>query len=180
VSVGPPRSLREAWTGAPLPAVVVPDAVSVERARALRERFSSAGFRRFALLDRGSFDVLVDVPDAELLDVVAGVASAVSGRALAVGEARVLRLRPGDYVLLRNDRAHEDRPVEAVLDLSERAVARAEVHYRHRGQVYFAFGGPPGALALVERGPTVLANHTYVTKRQENDVVRLVVLLRDG
>jgi len=38
----------------------------------------------------------------------------------------------------------------------------------------------PGALAMVERGLTVMCNHTYVSKRStQASVERLVVLLRD-
>jgi hypothetical protein len=60
-------------------------------------------------------------------------------------------------------------------------VAGAEVHYRHRGQVFFTFPSTPGALALVERGPTVMCNHTYVSQRTPDaSVVRLIVLLRDA
>jgi len=37
----------------------------------------------------------------------------------------------------------------------------------------------PNSLAVVERGPTVTRNHTYVSKLQVGVVVRLVLLLRD-
>ena len=57
----------------------------------------------------------------------------------------------------------------------------AEIHYRRRGQVYFRVPCVPNALAIVERGPTVTCNHTYVSKlHPDASVVRLVVLLRDA
>ena len=60
------------------------------------------------------------------------------------------------------------------------AVPGAEVHYRRRGQVFFRAPCAPGSLAIVERGPTVSCNHTYVSKRHADaSVVRLVLLLRD-
>jgi hypothetical protein len=73
---------------------------------------------------------------------------------------------------------HEDRPVEVVLDLSPAPAPGAEVHWRHRGQLFFAMPSAPGSLAIVERGPTVMCNHTYVSRRNEGaSVVRLMMLL---
>ena len=70
--------------------------------------------------------------------------------------------------------------VELVLDLSPAALPGAEVRYRHRGQFVFTFPSTPGALALIERSPTVICNHTYVSKLQAASVVRLIVLLRSA
>ena len=54
------------------------------------------------------------------------------------------------------------------------------VHYRRRGQVFFRVPSAPRALALIERGPTVTCNHTYVSRLHPTaDVIRLIVLLRD-
>ena len=94
-------------------------------------------------------------------------------------EARLLRLLPGDYLLAHHDRILEGNPVEVTADLSPASVPGAEVHYRRRGQVYFRFPCVPGSVAVVERGPTVTCNHTYVSKLHAGaSVVRLVVLLR--
>lgn len=171
---------RAAWTATPLPAVIVPSAVSPALARDVRERLARAGYTRFGLLDRGSYDVVEHPDEPELLEVLAGVAAEVTGRPLVPAGARALRLLPGDYLLVRHDRVQEDRPIELVLDLSPAVVPGAEVHYRHRGQVFFTAPSSPGALAIVERGPTVMCNHTYVSKRYEGvSVVRLTMLLRD-
>jgi hypothetical protein len=162
-----------------MPAVVVPDALGAALAAEARARFERAGYTRYALLDRGRYEVSRSPPEAELLAALTAIASEVTGRSLAVADARVLRLGPGDYVLVRHDRVYEDRPVELTLDLSSARVPGAAVHYRHRGQVFFMMASAPGALALVERGPTVMCNHTYVSKRDAAAaVVRLVVLLR--
>jgi len=173
-------SARESWTATPMPAVVVPHALGEGLAAEARARLERAGYTRYALLDRGSYDEVKAVGEAELLEALAGVAGEITGRSLVVAESRVLRLLPGDYVLLRHDRVHEGRPVELVLDLSPAVVPGAELHYRHRGQVFFTVPSAPGSLSLVERGPTVLCNHTYVSKLHAGaSVVRLVVLLRE-
>ena len=132
---------------------------------------------RYALYDRGSYE---HAPiDPAQLGELARIASHHTGRTLAVEEARVLRLGPGDYLLAHHDRVYEGHPIEAVLDLSPAPVAGAEVHYRRRGQVFFRFPSQPGALALVERGPTVTCNHTYITKRVAGAVViRVLARLR--
>jgi len=160
-----------------MPAVVVPHAVGPEMAAALRDDVAGAGYTRYDLLDRGSYEVAEEPPLGDLRGVLSGIASEVVGRPLAVRSLRVLRLAPGDYLLVRHDRVHDDRPVELVLDLSPGAVPGAEVHYRHRGQVYFVVPSAPGSLAIVERGPSVMCNHTYLSRRRpEASVVRLVAL----
>jgi hypothetical protein len=135
-------------------------------------------FQRYALLDRGSYDFATPDEPA-LIAALTARAERTTGRRLAVAEARALRLQPGDYVLAHHDRLHAGHPVELVLDLSAAPVPGAEVHYRRRGQVYFRVPAAPGTLAIVERGPTVTCNHTYVSKRHATAVVRLIALLRD-
>lgn len=171
-----PVMLRSAWRGSPLPAVIVPDAIGTETAAELRARLD--GFARYALLDRASYELLATPREPELVEILTGIASEVTGRSLTSIGARVLRLLPGDYLLVRHDRVYEDRPVELVLDLSPTATRGAEVHWRHRGQVYFTMPSSPGSLAIVERGPTVMCNHTYVSKRNTDAiVVRFMMLL---
>jgi hypothetical protein len=162
---------------------LIDDVVGSERAAEVRARLARAGWKRYALLDRGSFD-FVEAPDEpDLLAALSSLARAVTGRTLVPERARAVRLLPGDYVLVRHDRVYEDRPVEVVVDLSAAPVAGAEVHYRHRGQVFFVVPARPGAAAVVERGPTVMRNETYVSRREGwagAEVVRLFVLLRDA
>jgi len=162
-----------------MPAVIVPSAIGADLAAEARATLEATGYARYTLVDRGSYGFVDDPPLPALLETLVGIASAVTGRELSRVGARVLHFGPGDYLLVRHDRVHEDRPVELVLDLSPRAVPGTAIHYRHRGQVYFAAQSQPGALTIVERGPTVMANHTYVSKRfTDASVVRLVVIAR--
>ena len=174
-------STRDAWAATAMPAVVVPAAIGAELAAEVRARLESVKYTRYALLDRGSYDEVTTPGEPELLAALEGIAGEVTGRTLVVTEARALRLGPGDYLLVRHDRVYDERPVELMLDLSHVSVPGAELHYRHRGQVFFTVASTPGTLALVERGPTVMCNHTYVSKRHRKaSVVRLMVLLRDA
>jgi hypothetical protein len=88
----------------------------------------------------------------------------------------VLRLVPGDYLLARHDRIREGGTIECVVDLSPAPVPGAEVHYRQHGQVFFRVACEPGRAALVPRGPTVTANHTYLSKLHTGEVVRWIAL----
>jgi hypothetical protein len=162
-------------------ALVVDGVVTAERAAEARARLAFAGYQPYRLYDRGSYHVVGDPPLSYLVADVAHLASARTGRALAPIAARALRLGPGDYLLGRHDVVHDDHPIELVVDLSPAAVPGAAVEYRRRGQVFFVAPSRPGAVAIVERGPTVTANHTYVSRlHADAEVVRLVVLLRDA
>ncbi len=178
-------------------AEIVPDAITPALAVELRVRVEPH-YARYTLVDRGSYEhAPIDEPAlfAKLAAIVenrlaiAGAdAMALAGanatgatsakRTMTVVEARVLRLSPGDYLLAHHDRVHEGNPIELVVDLSETAIAGAEVHYRRRGAVFFRVPSAPRSLAIVERGPTVTCNHAYVSRLREGAVVRLVALVR--
>jgi hypothetical protein len=162
-----------------LPVKLIDDAIDPETCAIARAQLARTGWTRWSLLDRGSYD-FVDAPELPVVTgAIARIARETTGRELAVEHVRAVRMLPGDYVFVRHDRVYDDRPVEVVVDLSAAPVTGAEVHYRHRGQVFFVFPSRPGALAVVERGPTVMRNSTYVSKRLGNvEVVRLFVLLR--
>ena len=161
-------------------ALMVPDAIDTARAAAARTRHASH-YTRYALVDRGSYEYVVDPDEPELIALMLRAAERTTGRTLAVASSRLLRLSPGDYILAHHDRMRDDNPVEVTLDLSPAAVADAELHYRRSGQVFFRVPCAPGALAIVERGVTVTSNHCYVSKLREGaSVVRLVALLRDS
>jgi hypothetical protein len=135
---------------------------------------------RYTLLDRGSYDYARDIDEPDLTARAIAHASKITERTLKLVEARALRLGPGDYVLAHHDRVYERFPIEVAIDLSPAVVEGAEIHYRRRGQVYFRVPSAPGSAAIVERGPTVTCNHTYVSKRDPAaSVVRLVLLLAD-
>jgi hypothetical protein len=161
-------------------ATIVPEAVGPTLAAELRTRLDRAGYTRYALLDRGSYEVAIDPDEPVVIAALAGLAGQVTGRSLGLVDARALRLGPGDYLLAHHDRSHEDPLVELILDLSPASVPGAEVHYRRRGQVVFQVTSRPGALSVVERGPETACYHAYVSKRHLGaSVVRLVVRLRD-
>jgi len=159
-------------------AKIVPDAIGAARAAELRERFTTAGYTRYALVDRGSYDELRDPSDLELFAALITIASEVTERTLALVEARVIRLGPGDYLLARHDQPRAPGHVELMLDLSPAVVPGAAVHYRRDGNVTFAVPSQPCALSIVGRDPSVTCNHTYVSKlHASGSVVRLVILL---
>jgi hypothetical protein len=151
-------------------AEIVPDAIAAGR------RVNVTGFSRYALLDRGSYEV-APFTDDELLGELCQLVGRRLDRALVPVEARVIRLCAGDYLLARHDVVRDTRLVEIVLDLSP-APVDAELHYRRRGGVFFRVPCAPRSLAIVERTPLVTCNHTYVSKRWANaEVTRLIVLL---
>ncbi|MCX5746389.1 MAG: hypothetical protein NT062_28260 [Proteobacteria bacterium] len=160
-------------------ATVLPDVIEPADAAALRARFATSPTSRYALVDRGAYDAVPVHDLAPFADLVPFARDATE-RDLVIAEARVLRLRPGDYLLAHHDRVYEGFPIELVVDLSVAPIAGAEIHYRRRGQVFFRVPNAPGSVAIVERGPTVTCNHTYVSKRHPPDVevVRLILLLQ--
>ena len=159
-------------------ALEVADAIPPDLVAAVRGRLERRGYTRYALVDRGHYEFVAEPEEPALYDQVLGLAKQLVGRTLSLVRARAIRLGPGDYLMAHADPPYEDRPFELVLDLSPNPVP-AELHYRRRGQVYFRFACVPGSLAIVERGPTVTSNHTYVSKRLATaSVVRLVMLAR--
>jgi hypothetical protein len=161
-------------------ALLVPGAVDTARATAARERHA-ASFTRYALVDRGSYELVANPDEAELVALMRSAAERATGRALGLAESRIVRLRSGDYVLAHHDRIHDDNPVEVMLDLSPARVPDAELHYRRSGQVFFRVPCTPGMLSIVERGVTVTSNHCYVSKLLGDvTIVRFIVLMRDS
>jgi hypothetical protein len=150
--------------------ILVPDAVAdVAPLRA------HAAYTRYRRIDEASYEYA----EASVPEALVRIASEITDRTLRVIESRLMRLVPGDYTLAHHGYVAE-HAVELVLDVSPAVVPGAEVHYRRRGNVVFAMPSQPGALAVVERGPTITANHTYVSKRHRGaEVVRLVALLRE-
>jgi hypothetical protein len=155
-------------------AVLVPDAVGDTAVHGHWQ------LGRYTLVDRGSYDIAHDVTEPALFELAVREATRITQRALYVVESRVLVLGAGDYLLAHHDRVHDGFPIEVMIDLSPAVVQGAEVHYRRRGQVFFQVPSAPGALSIVERGPSVTCNHTYISRRHlDARVVRLVLLLRD-
>ena len=150
-------------------ALVVPDAI--------RARPQLAGWQRYDLLDRGSYE-WIDNPAVLTREIVELAERATSRKGLAIARSRALRLRAGDYLLAHHDRLHDDNPVEVIVDLSPSPVD-AEVHYRRRGQTFLRVPCVPGTASVVERGPAITCNHTYVSKRYPDAcVIRIAFLLK--
>ena len=148
-------------------ALLVPDAAGCA--------VPDVAWQRYGKIDEASYDFA----DVELPITTAMIERAATqlDRELHVRSTRLLRLRAGDYALAHHDRFHEDNPVELTLDLSPATVPGAEVHYRRRGAVFFRMPCVPRMLAIVERGPTVSCNHTYISKLTPDAlVIRYVVL----
>ncbi|MBK7195559.1 MAG: hypothetical protein IPH80_24000 [Myxococcales bacterium] len=166
-------------------ALVVPAAIGPAAAAEVRARLERRGYTRYALVDRGSYDVVAEPDEPALCAALAALAAdrlrptpTAAPPPLAVIDARAVRLGPGDFVLAHHDRVHDDHQLELVLDLSAAPVAGAEVHYRRGGQLYHRVAAAPGALSIVERDGGVTCHHTYVSRRQADAVVRLVLRLR--
>lgn len=146
-------------------AVIVANAVTPRRFE---------GYQRYALLDRGSYEVIAEPEAPELITRAVALIEQQTGDRRRCVESRVVRLLPGDYVLAHHDRIR-DRGLEVVFDLSPTA-APAELHYRQRGQVFFRMPCVPGSAALIPRNPTVTSNHTYLSKLHPGEVVRWIAL----
>lgn len=126
---------------------------------------------RFAEIDRGSYEWRDVDPDPRL----AGIVERFCGETKRCIASRMIRLVPGDYILARHDPERAANTIEVVVDLSPAAVEGAEVHYRQHGQVFFRMPCEPGTAAVVPCGPTVTANHTYVSKlRTGAEVIRWI------
>ena len=154
-----------------LPVIIVPDLATTARIR------GNWRWERYGQIDQASYEFAAAIDEPELADVAVRAASRAMGRELRFSEARAVRLSPGDYTLAHHDRIYDDYPVEVTFDLSEREVPGADVHYRRRGNVFFIFPSQPRAAAIVERGPTVTCNHTYVSKLHTDAVTRAILLL---
>lgn len=179
-------------------ATLVPNVIDEAAATAARLRLERAGYTRYALIDRGRYEVrdaIDQLPEeAALLARLVAAAEKATGRALRLLGARALRLSAGDYLLTHHDPGHDadeasDRDagvVELMLDLSPDAASSpaaaappgAEAYYRRHGRPFFAVPCQPRALSIVERDAGVRVNHGYLSKRFPNaQVVRLVVRL---
>lgn len=87
-------------------AVLVPDAVPEEVAAAARQRLERAGYTRYALIDRGSYEHRDASDEPALIATLLAAARKATGRTLVVISARALRLSAGDYLLIHHD--HHD------------------------------------------------------------------------
>jgi hypothetical protein len=134
--------------------------------------------QRFPWIDRGAYG-WADIDIGVAAPLLAHIDPEDPRRVLAC--ARIVVLGPGDYILAHHDPMPDagESPLELVLDLSAAPTPGADLYYRRRGAAFLAVPATPGTLAIVERGPTVTANHTYVNKRYPAArVVRLIARSR--
>lgn len=135
-----------------------------------------SAFERYTQIDRAQFEYALLDPPAALVSF----AEQVTERDLRPVSSRVIRQRPGDYLLAHYDELHDDHRVEVVVDLSPAIVEDAQVRYRRNGAVFFVVPSQPRTASVVERGPAVQAYHTYISKLREGALVqRLVMQLVD-
>jgi hypothetical protein len=170
---------RTAYRECLIPSVVLPGALSGPAAAALREQLAEAGVQPYWVADRGRYEMNDTLEAPELFESLRELAEHLAGAHFTVESARWLRLRRGSYALLRDDAPLAERHLELTLDLSAGSSGEAEVIYTHRGQIFFAAPQQPGALALVERGPTVRRYDRYLTHCVgDAEIVRLRMALR--
>ncbi|MFT3697048.1 MAG: hypothetical protein QM831_28155 [Kofleriaceae bacterium] len=123
-------------------------------------------YTRYREIDRGSYDVSYeDVPDlvARARDLA---------RPHVFESARIVRLRPGDYILARADEPR--RGTEVVFDLSPGTRPDGDLQYRQHGQVVFRVPCEPGCAAVVPRTQSISCNHQYLSKLHTGDIVRWI------
>ncbi len=149
--------LREAMPSAPVPSLLLPEAIDGAVAADLRARLDAAGTTAFDLADRGRYrhnDALrIDPLWDELTGFAAGVAG--PGATVTLAAVRWLRLGRGDYSLVKDDtRTRPAGPhLELVLDLSPGTSGEAELVYTD-GLATLGVPQIAGLLAVVDRTAT--------------------------
>jgi hypothetical protein len=161
-------------------ATVIPDVIAASDAGELRARLAPR-YTRYALFDRGSYEVAVDLEEPEWLARIAAIATELTARTLAPIGMRAIRLCAGDYLLARHDTIHDDGRVEATLDISAAATPDAGMYYRRHGNVYAHVPSAPGSLAVVERDAAITCSHNYVSKLHVHaEITRVIVQFRSA
>jgi hypothetical protein len=151
---------------------------------AARDGAGRARFEAFNLAHQGRYE-RSEAPIAEpVAEALARIASAASGRPVAVRRHRWMRLRAGDYSLRADDAAWLEHagipadPLDMTLDLSLVSTGEADVVFTHEGTAFFTVPQGPGQIGLAERTPSVERYDRYLTHRVgDRVVVRLRLLL---
>jgi hypothetical protein len=165
------------------PHVVLPAWFAEDRAAPLRARADAAGFTRYAEPDRGRYERNLELVDPALFDELRALAGAVVERPLVIGHACWLRLRRGDYALVKD--AARARPiagdhVELTLDFSARPTEQAEIVYTD-GHETWVVPQWPGSVAVVERASWLYRYDRYLNLHAGDAVVyRLRLALAFG
>jgi hypothetical protein len=171
---------RAAYHERPIPAVLVPDAVSSALAASLRARVAGA-LEPFEIADRGRYARTREARDGDLEASLLTLASSeLSGADLAIASVEWLRFVRGDYALSKDDVPQASPALELTLDVSSGATGEAEIVYaRQSGEIVFVAPQEPLSLALVARVPSVRRYARYLTHRVgDAEVLRLRIVLR--
>jgi hypothetical protein len=178
---GAAEAFRESMAVATPRSVLLPSVIDDATAADLRARVDAAGWTPYALADRGRFHYCDTLRVDPLWDELTAVASSLAGARLAIVRARWMRLRRGDYSLVKEDCAtRPDGPhLELVLDISSGASGEAEVVYIE-GADALAVPQMTGILSIVARTPAITRFQRPPTIRSigGHDIVRLFLQYR--
>jgi len=172
------RTIRAELTSSMLPAAAIDGGCPESVLEEIRCAAQKARFARFDLAHRGRYEISNDVPPPAAVAGLTEIVASCAGEALRIAMHRWVRLRRGDYELVRNDAERLDRlaprGLDVIVDLSETGSDEAEVVFTHRGQAFFTVSQRPGMLAIVARRPTVQRYARYLTHRLgDREVLRL-------
>ncbi|UQA55176.1 hypothetical protein [Polyangium aurulentum] len=174
----PLAQLKQSYLAATIPAVTIPGVLSLEAAEEIRARLAGGDFEPFFLAHRGRYARNASYADEELFEGLVALAQEVTGEPLRVAAFRWMRLVRGDYALMRDDPAPLDRHTELTLDVSGDVTGAAEICYAHRGRLFHAVSQLPGAVGLVQRGPTIRRYDRYLNHAvRDAEIVRLTLTL---
>jgi hypothetical protein len=174
----PLAQIKQSYHAATIPSATIPGALSPDAAEEIRARLAEHTFEPFFLAHRGRYARNEAYADDELFEGLVALAEEVVGEPLRLAAFRWTRLVRGDYALMRDDRAPLERHVELTLDVSGCVTGAAEICYAHRGTLFHAVGQLPGALGLVQRGPTIRRYDRYLNHAVgDAEVVRLTLTL---
>jgi len=169
------RKIRAELASSMLPAVAIDGGCPESVLKEIRHAARKVHFARFDLAHRGRFEVSNDEPPPNALVALTEIVSACAGEPIQIAMHRWVRLRRGDYELVRNDAERSarlaPRGLDVIVDASETASNEAEVVFTHRGQAFFTMSQRPGMLAIVARRPTVQRYARYLTHRLGDRVV---------
>lgn len=154
-----PEFLRETMHQAPLPSVVLPDALDAATAADLRARLEASELTSYALADRGRYHYSDTLVVDELWEELGALAASLADAPVALVRARWIRQRRGDYSLVKDDSftRPKARHLELALDLSSGNSGEADIVYLD-GSAATAVAVPVPqigcVMSVVDRTPT--------------------------
>lgn len=178
IAEGAAELLREMMATAPLPSMMLPGAIDEAAIAELRARVDAAGWTEYALADRGRYAFNDTVRDDALWAELTTLVNSVAGAPMSLARARWMRLRRGDYSLVKDDSRTRPpgRCIEVTLDVSSGSSGEAHVVYV-LGMNALTVPQLPGLLGVVDRSPAMTRYHRPPTSRSQGgfDIVRLLM-----